>query len=351
MAFTILNVAYPLAPVGPDAIGGAEQILTQLDAALVHSGHRSIVVASEDSITAGTLVPTPAIDGPLDDAARRKSHQVHRETISRAIQEYGIDLVHLHGIDFAEYVPEAEVPVVITLHLPLDWYAREIFHMQRPHTYLHCVSAAQRRARPAGAKLLPDIENGVSFGDFVPKRAKRRYVIALGRICPEKGFHLALDAAHLAGTSLALAGRVYPYPDHERYFREQIAPKLDRRRRFIGPVVGKKKAHLLAAARCLLAPSLVPETSCLVAMEALSCGTPVVAFPSGCLAELIEHGKTGFLVQNVTEMAEAIKAAADLKPADCRDAARTRFSLSRMTGQYLDMYGRIITRQNIVYVD
>ncbi len=350
MAFTVLNVAYPLAPVGPDAIGGAEQVLTQLDLALVRAGHRSLVIASEDSITSGALIATPAIDGPLDDTTKRKAQELHRRTIARAIEEYCPDLVHLHGIDAAEYIPGAGVPAVITLHLPPSWYPQHLFQLNRSDTYFHCVSASQRGACPERAKLLPDIENGVSFADFVPKRAKRGYAVALGRICPEKGFHIALDAAHMAGTSLALAGKVYPYPDHEKYFQEQIAPKLDRRRRFIGPVAGKKKAHLLSAASCLLAPSLVPETSCLAAMEALACGTPVIAFPAGCLASIVEHGKTGFLVEDTQEMADAIEAARDLKSEDCRRSARDRFSLSRMTNQYLAMYCRIITRDHIEYV-
>ena len=88
--------------------------------------------------------------------------------------------------------------------------------------------------------------------------------------CPEKGYHLALDAAHLAGMALLLAGEVFPYPEHQRYFHEEIGPRLDSTRRFIGPVGGQRKRGLLQRAQCLIVPSLVAETSSLVAMEALA---------------------------------------------------------------------------------
>jgi len=350
MRLNVLNVAYPLAPVGPDAIGGAEQVLARLDAALVRAGHESIVLACEGSVTQGELIAGVPCAGPFDEAARKQACQKHREAIQRVLESRRVDLIHMHGIDFMAYLPSPGIPAVITLHLPPDWYGPEVFHVARPDTHLHCVSATQRRACPKGARLLPDIENGVCSGNFRPQRKKRRYAVALGRICPEKGFHLALDAARESNTSLALAGKVYPYALHEQYFKEQIVPRLDRRRRFIGPAGGKKKTELLAAARCLLAPSLVPETSSLMAMETLSCGTPVVAFPSGCLAEIVEHGKTGFLVKDAREMAHAIVAAGDLDSDTCRHAASTRFSLERMTSQYLDMYRRVITKEGLAYV-
>jgi glycosyltransferase involved in cell wall biosynthesis len=231
--------------------------------------------------------------------------------------------------------------VLATLHLPPGWYPPEIFHLDRPRTYLHCVSPAQRRACPPGANLLPEIENGVPVEALAATHARRRFTFCLGRICPEKGFHLALEAAHRAGMPLLLAGEVFAYPAHQHYFEQEIRPRLDRARRFLGPVGFRRKRRLLSAARCLLAPSLVPETSSLVAMEALACGTPVIAFPSGALADIVEHGRSGFLVRNEREMAEALEAVSTLDPDACREAARTRFALPRMTDRYLNLYQQL----------
>src|ERR1043166_436111 len=132
MKLTVLSVAYPLAPVGPDAVGGAEQVLTHLDFALVRAGHRSIVVACEGSVTAGTLVPTPTAAGVLTDETRWRVQQEHRAGIERALARWDIDLIHMHGIDFDRYLPPPGVPALVTLHLPPSWYAPEAFTLGRP---------------------------------------------------------------------------------------------------------------------------------------------------------------------------------------------------------------------------
>jgi glycosyltransferase involved in cell wall biosynthesis len=117
-----------------------------------------------------------------------------------------------------------------------------------------------------------------------------------------------------------------------------VQPRLDRRRRFLGPLGFARKRRFLNAARCLVLPSLAQETSSLVAMEALACGTPVVAFPNGALSELVEHGRTGFLVHDIEEMADAMQRAGELSPEPCRAAARQWFSLDRMVRGYFAAY-------------
>ncbi|HET8728701.1 MAG TPA: glycosyltransferase [Alphaproteobacteria bacterium] len=338
MSLTVLSVAYPLAAVGPDAVGGAEQVLTLLDRALVQAGHRSVVVACEGSQTAGTLVSVPMERDVLDDAAKAAAHARHRRAIAAALNRWPVDLVHMHGIDFHAYLPPPGVPVLVTLHLPPGWYPEGCLTPDRPNTWLHCVSASQARACPSGARLLPPIENGVATDDLAARHAKRRFALTLGRICPEKGFHIALDAARRADMSLLVAGEVFRYDAHERYFETEIRPRLDHRRRFLGPLGFVRKRRLMTAARCVVVPSLAPETSSLVAMEALACGTPVVAFPSGALADIVEHGRTGFLVRDEHEMADAMEAADRLDPEVCRAVARQRFPFERMLGRYFASY-------------
>ncbi len=341
MTLTTLSVAYPLAPVGPDAVGGAEQILTMLDRALVRAGHRSIVVACDGSRCAGTLVPLPHHAGPLDRSAVMAAHQGCRAAIRSALQRWPVDLVHMHGHDFSAYLPPPAVPVLATLHLPLDHYPPEALRPGRPGTFLNCVSAAQHAGCDRCPQLLDPIENGVAVEDYNGRHAKRGFTLLLSRICPEKGVHIAIDAAKRAGVPLLVAGEVFPYPAHQAYFVEEVQPRLDFARRFLGPVGFRRKRRLLAAARCLLVPSLVAETSSLVAREALAAGTPVVAFPAGALVDTVDHGRTGYLVQDAQQMAEAIIACAAIEAEHCRITARERFSADKMIAQYLAVYAAL----------
>jgi glycosyltransferase involved in cell wall biosynthesis len=338
VAWTVLSVAYPLAPVGPDAVGGAEQVLWSLDRALVAGGHRSIVIGCAGSRVFGELVDTGALLGPIDDSLRRQAQQSARDAVAGVVERHSVDVVHMHGLDFDAYLPPPGPPVLATLHLPPAWFSARALAPERPRTYLNCVSSSQHRSMPPTAPVVAEVPNGVSVGLFNGPKRRRTYALWLGRICPEKGVHLAIDAARVARAPLLVAGRTFAYETHERYYRDEVAPRLDAFRRYVGPVGPSAKRRLLGAARCLLVPSLAPETSSLVAMEALASGTPVVAFPSGALPEIIEHGRTGYLVRDVAEMAAAIEAAGDLDPEVCRHVARQRFSGGRMAARYLQLY-------------
>jgi glycosyltransferase involved in cell wall biosynthesis len=341
---TILSVAFSLSPVDPDSVGGAEQVLSEIDEGLVQRGHRSFVIARPESKVAGTLIPTLSLPGPISDSTWKIAHQAVRKAIAYALDHHPIDLIHMHGFDFANYLPPQDVPTLVTLHLPLDWYRGDALRVLRPRTYFHCVSPSQRECFASDFPFLPDIENGVRT-DLLRGAGhvrKRDFAVSLGRVCPEKGFHLAIRAAKQAHTGLFLAGLVFPFEDHQRYFAEQIAPELDSRRRYIGPAGLRRKRRLLSSARCLIVPSLVPETSSLVAREALACGTPVVAFAHGALEALLKDQKVGFLVQQAAELPDAIHACQSLDPEDCRRVAEERFKSERMVEKYIASYQRIL---------
>ena len=345
MSLTVLSVAYPLTPVGPNAVGGSEQILTLMDAALTAAGHRSLVVACRGSDPAGTLIPTPRWTREITPEVRRWAQEQHRIAIEQTLKRWPVDLIHMHSLDFWSYLPSGAVPILTTLHLPPDWYPADIFKLRRQNLWLNCVSSTQTESCPKGTRLLPYIGNGVDIDRLTLPLRKRNFALALGRICPEKGLHIALDAARRAGVDLLLAGEVYRYEAHERYFKNEIQPRLDTHRRFLGPAGFRRKRRLLTQARCLLIPSLVAETSSLVAMESLSCGTPVIAYPSGALPEIIEDGRTGFLVASEREMASALRAVKFLDPRVCREQARERFSADRMARLYMDRYHDLIASQ------
>jgi glycosyltransferase involved in cell wall biosynthesis len=344
LRLTVLNVAYPLAPVGPDCVGGAEQILTTLDRALVGAGHRSIVLACQGSRTAGSLMTVPRVTGELNEASVGAARSRHGKAILAALQCWPVDVVHMHGVDFHCYLPPPGPPVLATLHLPIECYPLEALAPRRPATFLNCVSRAQHACAAGVAGLVAPIENGVELPPASNPAAKADFALMLCRICPEKGVHIAIDAAKRARVPLLIGGEVFRYRAHERYFATQIKPRLDHLRRFIGPIGKERKARLLEQARCLVVASTVAETSSLVAREALAAGTPVVALASPALADLIEHGKTGYLVDNEPAMAEAIANAANVSPENCRKAARDRCSADEMKTRYLELYGLLAKR-------
>jgi glycosyltransferase involved in cell wall biosynthesis len=351
MPLTVLSVAFPFAPVSPEAVGGAEKILSDLDQALVASGNNSLVVACDGSRPSGTLfsVPSPRCE-VLEEADKRWCRYQVQAAIERAMASRRVDLIHMHGLDFCEYDLPATIPMVVTLHLPVSWYRPGIWSKYASRAQFCCVSESQRRSCPPELNSCCVIENGVTLPPARRPKPKEDFALVIGRICPEKNAHAALEAGTRAGTQVVLAGQAFPYREHRRYLQEIIEPVLhdkraDVRHTYVGPLSSPQKQDLLAQAKCLLHPTLAPETSSLVAMEALAAGTPVIAYRSGALPEIVEPGLTGFLVDDVDEMAEAIRHVRKLSPQACRDAAERRFSKERMVQRYFELYNSLLQRK------
>jgi glycosyltransferase involved in cell wall biosynthesis len=340
MALTVLSVAYPLARVSEATAGGAEQVLHTIDMVLMCNGHRSLVVAAAGSRCYGLFLPVQIPSGNLDEKAKTEARTRFRYTLNRVLERYSVDVVHMHGLDFDEYLPDYEVPIVVSLHLPLDWYSRKALR-RRPNVSLVCVSRDQAQTAPAGTQIDRTIPNGVDLSQFRLARRKGDYVLVMGRVCPEKGLHLAIEAAERAHVRLVIAGTVFEYPEHREYFDNMIRPRLGANVVFLGAVGGRRKAELLAGAECLLIPSLVRETSSLIAMEAMASGTPVVAWRGGALPEIVAEGRTGFLVTSTEEMSRAIPRAAVINGSECRGEAERRFSSGKMVAAYLQLYTEV----------
>jgi glycosyltransferase involved in cell wall biosynthesis len=340
---TILSVAYPLLPVGPDSGGGAEQILSLVEREMVAAGHRSIVIAAPGSQIAGELIESAAAKGEITEDTREHAERIHLERIHQVIGTHGIDLIHFHGLDFYRYLPNQRMPMLATLHLPVSFYPSWVF--DDPRLNLNCVSNTQANSAP-GARKPPVVFNGIEIERYGRGSGKKDFFLVLTRICPEKGVHIALDIAHRLDLSLIVAGPVHPFSYHERYFSERVQPLLDHKRSYIGPIGFEAKRALLGEARGVLIPSLVAETSSLVAMEAISSGTPVIAFRSGALPEVVEDGETGFIADSEDQMIDAIARIDQISPETCRARATLRFDARRMAGDYIDLYRQLLSSRS-----
>lgn len=335
----ILNIAYPLLPVKPGSGGGAEQILYLLDRGLRERSIDSIVIAAEGSQVSGELWSTPPASNEITETERAEAHSFHRCIIAKLLASEQIDLIHFHGLDFGAYVPDTPVVKVVTLHLPIPWY--EASSLDEGKVHLVAVSKTQAGSANAHA-ICGVVPNGIDTSKHIPGDGERTSLLWLGRICPEKGTHIAIQAARDLDLPLIVAGPVLPFASHRNYFENEVQPLLDSKRVYVGPVDLAAKVELLGNARALLIPSLAPETSSLVAMEAASSGTPVVAFRSGALPEVVQHELTGFIADGLEDMVEAVARIDEICSSQCRQYALQNFSWERMVDNYIKLYGNLL---------
>jgi glycosyltransferase involved in cell wall biosynthesis len=344
----ILYVAYPLLPVSDESAGGAEQMLNVLEREMHSRGHSTIVAACEGSKVAGELFVTgevPSESDRFDQREAEHSAQVIDFIEMRQQRGSAFDLVHDKSGHFFKHAAEVPGPVLATLHLPRSFYARELFANCAPNLLFNCVSQSQANAFADVPQMTGVIENGIEVPRFPYSMHKRDYLLWMGRICEEKGTHIAIDAAEQAGLPLIIAGQVYPFSYHQEYFIREVASRLDRARvqvQFVQKPSFTEKLHLLQNARALLIPALADETSSLVAMEAMACGTPVIAFRRGALPEVIADEKTGFVVNSLDELVQATRRAHEISPQACRTRIEDLYDSRRMTGDYEALYRRVL---------
>jgi len=340
----ILYVAYPLLPVSENSAGGAEQMLWTLEREIARNGHQTVVAACDGSTVAGKLIATGSAPESTDTFDQRDVE--HCAAVVEHILQHEAagdpyDLIHDKSGSFWRFANSLATPVLSTLHLPRRMYRADSFDSLSANVYFNCVSesqAASFRDLPSLAGVIP---NGIALDRFVFAAHKRDYLLWIGRICEEKGPHLAIDVATRAGVPLTMAGAVYPFSYHQEYFAREIAPELSSITYIEWPSFAQK-LELLQNARAVLLTSTVNETSSLVAMEAMACGTPVIAFRRGAFPEVVEDGVTGVVVDDVSAMVEAIGNVGRIRPEACRERVEREFPAARMARDYEKMYEAVI---------
>ncbi|MBC7543303.1 MAG: glycosyltransferase family 4 protein [Candidatus Sericytochromatia bacterium] len=325
-----------ISPIGervpPDGYGGTERIVSWLTEGLVARGHQVTLYASADSQTAAQLKGWPA--EPLRGRAAANTHIAWEmaHLLRAEIDLNAFDVVHCHlGVEAAALTRSWRVPTLHTMHGGIFPHHVPLL-LGLPDLTWVAISDSQRRPAP-DANFAATIHHGLPMDSYPWGRDKDDYVVHLGRIAPEKGTHLAIDAACQAGVPLVIAAKVDPVD--QAYFDAEIAPRLTHPHvHFIGEVGDAVKAALLRKARALLFPICWDEPFGIVLVEAMACGTPVIAYPRGSVPEIVLDGVTGILVNGVAEMAAAIPRADRLEAVACRAHVEERFSVRRMVRQY-----------------
>src|SRR5438874_1473568 len=319
----ILYVPYPLSTVTEESCGGAEQILFLIEQEMHRRGHNTTVAACSGSQISGELIDTGEVALTMEQLEERDLEQNRRtlQTIRRREDTHRhFDLVHDHGGRFWVHSAKFDIPLLLTLHLPRDFYPQGIFDDVPPNVYFNCVSQSQLNSFSDLPRIMGYVPNGIDIDRFPFCETKQNYLVWLGRVCEEKGLHIATEVAERVGLPLIIMGPSYLFPSHQEYFDEQVQPFLDRNQNFsyVGSSSVVEKAAILSKARALLAPSLVEETSSLVSLEAMACGTPVIAFRRGALPEVVIDARTGLIVNEVDEMIAAVRQVDGISPWECR---------------------------------
>ena len=325
-----------LAPISwrtpPRAYGPWELVTSLLTEALVARGVDVTLFATLDSITAGKLdgvVPAAYSEDPtLDAKVWEALHVAH--VFERAGD---FDLIH----NQADFIPLAfsrlvDTPVVTTIHGFSSPRILPAFKAYEDRVAYVAISEADRSADLRYAAV---IHHGIPVEDFTFNPKGSEDLLFFGRMHPDKGAADAVQAARRTGRRLVMCGIV----QDEGYFQREVEPHIDGERIvYLGAVGGEQRVRTLGAARALLHLIHFDEPFGLSVIEAMACGTPVIAFNRGSMPELIDHGVTGFLVNTLDEAVDAIGRAQDLDRAACRKAVVERFSVERMADRYLDLY-------------
>jgi glycosyltransferase involved in cell wall biosynthesis len=338
----IAQVAPLAESVPPSLYGGTERVVYWLTENLIKHGHEVTLFGTGDSKTSAKLIPVwpraLRLGRPRSDPIVAAASAL--EILSLHAHEF--DIIHLHG-DWC-YLPlltRLGVPFVTTLHGRLDMFRLPQLIGMFPEATFVSISNDQRSPLP-NANWAATIYHGFPPDWLCPSFEPGQYLAFLGRLAPEKGPEAAIRIARAANIQLRIAAKI---PRGERgYFTERLQPMIDgNRTRLIGEVDDASKQKFLGGAAALLFPINWPEPFGLVMIEAIACGTPVIAFRRGSVPEVIEHGVSGFIVEDEAEAIQAVQRLPELDRRQVRASFERRFTSSEMAGKYINCYKKVLT--------
>jgi glycosyltransferase involved in cell wall biosynthesis len=338
----IAQVAPLYESVPPKLYGGTERVVSYLTEELVRQGHQVTLFASGDSVTQARLVESCARSLRLDqECVDQLAHNiVLLEQVFRQASTF--DLMHFH-IDYLHFPLSVRqhIPAVTTLHGRLDLPDLVPLYQMFPSMPVVSISDAQRAPLPWG-NWVGTVYHGLPADLYTFRETPGTYLAFLGRISPEKGVEQAITIAQQVGMPLKIAAKV-DRADRE-YFREVVQPLLQKSSliEYVGEVGGNHKDAFLGEAYALLFPIDWPEPFGLVMIEAMACGTPVIAYSRGSVSEVLEDGVTAWIVEGIEEATQAVRRVPALSRARCRQVFEERFSASRMAQDYVRIYKKLL---------
>jgi glycosyltransferase involved in cell wall biosynthesis len=344
VAMRIAMLAPPWISVPAPGYGGVESMVSTLTEALVRRGHEVTLFCAPGSRSRATVVNL--LEHPHPDEIERSLYEADHvarafDRIDAAPGDRRFDLIHDHcGFAALAMANRVDTPLVHTLHGPFDADTTRFYAHHGHKAALVGISRAQLSSAPAGLESVASIPNPIDLQAWSMEERKDDYLLWIGRITPEKGPHRAIAAARAVDVPLILAGVVQP--GQQAFFDREIAPHLDGTRvRFVGEVGGAVKHSLFARARGLLMPIRWNEPFGMVMVEALACGTPVIAFPEGAASEIVVDGQTGFLVDDERAMTDAIGQLPRIDARDCRAWVRRHCDVEVVAAAYEHAYASV----------
>jgi len=328
----------PFIEIPPRRYGGTELFIANLASELYARGHEVTVYGNgESSPRCPMKWRYEHSEWPPDGSLRSQLKNADHTAWAIHDASASADIIHLNDVVGLPFTMFTDVPTVLTIHHPHEPDLSE-HYLQYPRTCY--VAIARWIARTEPMPCIRVVHHGIPVDDYVFSDDKDDYVAFLGRMAPCKGADLAIAAARRAGIRLKLAGEVQPL--FQEYWERQILPFVDGRQiEYVGEADFATKNELLSKSRALLFPIQWQEPFGLVLIEAMACGTPVLAFPGGAVEEIVRDGVNGWICADVDEMAGRI-VSPGINPGDCRSSVEADFSVAKMADGYLDVYARTI---------